>query len=732
MLVHGTQEGEAVAVRPTAGPAAPAPKVPVSQLPAQELTPQILYQFLLAEIAGSRGNVRLAVDAYRDLAQVTGDPRIMQRALEVVINTLEVALRARRYDVALGAARIWAELDPKSTRARQMVTSLLAAGARPEELADHVARQLAAEGGNLPNALLQLNRALSRLPDKRQVLAIVEQVTTPYLGIAEAHFARAVAAHGAQDATRALGEAERAVALRPEWEQAVLLRSQLQPRPEAIEGLSRFVAEHPASRELRQALARMLVAEKRYAEARREFAALLAGAPDDVETLYALGVLAYQQQDTHEAERHFQRLLELDFADADSVRLYLGQIAEEGKHWDDALKWYGAIGPGDQFAAARLRQALVLSKQDKLDAALRHLQEARAAHHEHEVRLLIGEAQLLREAGRTADALAVLDAGLAAQPDQQELLYESALVAERLGRIDIFEARLKRLLQLKPDHAHALNAMGYSLAERNVRLDEAQAADRPGAGTRTRRSLHPRFQGLGAVPSRRGGGGPGHAAARLRHSPRSRNCGPSRRGAVVPRPSRRGDQNMGRGGQDPSRQRRPDGHHQALPALSLLARLLPFCLALLSACAALPPPAPSAAVEGFSLTGRLSLRQGEMSHHVGISWRHEAGRDEIFLSGPLGQGLAELTRDANGARLLTAERKVITAPDWDSLAERAFGARLPLSNLPRWLATVPPAPTFHVDGWRIDILDVADGRPVLIELHRDDIEARLKIDSWTE
>jgi tetratricopeptide (TPR) repeat protein len=459
----GPEDGAAVAI-PV--PESPAPKAPT--LPAQELTSQILYQFLLAEIAGARGNVGLAVDAYRDLARTTRDPRIAQRAAQV-------ALFARRYEVALDSARLWAELDPESAQARQMVTSLLAAGARPEDLAEHIARQLAAEGGNLPNALLQINRALARVPDKRKVLSIVEQVTTPYVGMAEAHFARAVAAHGAQDATRALGEAERAVALRPDWEQAVLLKSQLQPRPEAIETLHRFVGEHPASLDLRQALARMLVAEKRYAEARREFVVLLAAAPDDTETLYALGVLSFQQQDLREAERYFRHLLELDFADADSVRLYLGQMAEDEKRWDEAIKWYQQIGPGEQFVAARLRQAYVLSRQEQLDAGLRHLQAARAEHREHADRLLIGEAQLLRESGRTADALAVLDQGLAAQPDQPELLYEAALVAERLGRIDVFEARLKRLLQLKPDHAQALNALGYSLAERNVRLDEAQA-----------------------------------------------------------------------------------------------------------------------------------------------------------------------------------------------------------------------------------------------------------------
>jgi outer membrane lipoprotein LolB len=165
----------------------------------------------------------------------------------------------------------------------------------------------------------------------------------------------------------------------------------------------------------------------------------------------------------------------------------------------------------------------------------------------------------------------------------------------------------------------------------------------------------------------------------------------------------------------------------------LLRYLLPFCLVLLSACASLPPPAASAplAADGFALSGRLSLRQGEARHHVTISWRHEAARDEIFVSGPLGQGLAELTRDATGARLLTADRQLLTAPDWESLAERALGARLPLSNLPRWVVAVPPQPTFQADGWRIEVHEVAEGRPALIELRRDDIEARLRIDSWT-
>jgi tetratricopeptide (TPR) repeat protein len=173
-------------------------------------------------------------------------------------------------------------------------------------------------------------------------------------------------------------------------------------------------------------------------------------------------------------ERHFRRMLELKHPDADTVRLYLGQIAEDGKRWDEAIQWYAAVGAGENWLAAQLRHAGVLAKRGSLEEAQRFLEGVRAANAEQAPRLLLGEAQLLRDAGRVADAFALLDGALARQPDQPELLYESALVAERLGRTEIFETRLRHLLRIKPDHAHAYNALGYSLADRNLRLDEAK------------------------------------------------------------------------------------------------------------------------------------------------------------------------------------------------------------------------------------------------------------------
>jgi outer membrane lipoprotein LolB len=134
----------------------------------------------------------------------------------------------------------------------------------------------------------------------------------------------------------------------------------------------------------------------------------------------------------------------------------------------------------------------------------------------------------------------------------------------------------------------------------------------------------------------------------------------------------------------------------------------------------------------FELDGRLVVRQGETRHHVNISWRHDAANDVIFLTTPLGQGVAELSRTGSGARLVMADRREFVAADWEGLAQRLFDIRLPLSELPAWVSG-RSAPS--VGGWRVNYLDyqsdARDALPTLLELKRDDIEVRLKIDEWS-
>lgn len=139
-----------------------------------------------------------------------------------------------------------------------------------------------------------------------------------------------------------------------------------------------------------------------------------------------------------------------------------------------------------------------------------------------------------------------------------------------------------------------------------------------------------------------------------------------------------------------------------------------------------PPP-----VSDFELDGRITVRVDQIRHYANITWRHGKDSDEVLLSTPLGQGVAELSRNANGARLKMADGKEYLATDWEDLASRLFGSRLPLDQLPAWVVGRPPAPS---SPWRVHYLDyrspAADALPTLLEVGSGEIEVRLKIDEW--
>jgi tetratricopeptide (TPR) repeat protein len=432
------------------------------------ITPQWLYQFLIAEIAAQRGQYSLSAGAYVDLAKATRHPRIARRAAEVSLHT-------RQFDLALDAARLWNDLEPNDPAARQMLSNLYVATNRIDDLATALAKDLAAAGPQLDEQLMRLNRLFARYPDKLAVQRLVEQVTLPYIARPEAHFARAQAALSANQPDRATSAIDRALELRPDWEQAALLKAQQLARgPELVSFLERFVAANPRAAELRLSYARALVGEKRYAESRHEFRLLLESYPENTDVLYAVGVLSLQLDEPAEAEPRLRKLLELGQGDLNPPRFYLGQIAEEAKRLDEALQFYDAVESGEHRVAALLRGSQILAKQGKVDAARQRLESARGALPAEVPRLLIAESQLLREAGRNDEALGVLRTSLDQHPDNPELLYEVALAAERADRIVDAERYLRRLIEIKPDSAQGYNALGYSLADRSQRLDEAQ------------------------------------------------------------------------------------------------------------------------------------------------------------------------------------------------------------------------------------------------------------------
>jgi tetratricopeptide (TPR) repeat protein len=180
-----------------------------------------------------------------------------------------------------------------------------------------------------------------------------------------------------------------------------------------------------------------------------------------------------QLKDYATAEKSLRRLLDMGYRDPESLRFTLGQAAEEQKKWDEAVRWYGSIQQGEQVLPARLRIAQVIARQGKVQEARAYLRTLDASGPQG-VQVLITEAQLLRDANQPREAYELLGKALKAQPEQPELLYDQAITAEKLERFDVLESSLRKLIRIKPDYAHAYNALGYSFADRNLRLPEAR------------------------------------------------------------------------------------------------------------------------------------------------------------------------------------------------------------------------------------------------------------------
>lgn len=446
------------------------PAEPPSALPSNPLTSDILYKLLMGEIAGQRGNLRFAAKAYLDIAQSTRDPRIARRATEV-------AMYGRFNDLALEAAGLWVDIEPASPSARQTLVSILVNNNRLADAKPYLQKLIAADKASVGASFLQLQPLIGRHADKTAAYNVVRDLVAPYGNVPEAQFALAQAALGA-DKFEAAGEAVRkALELRPAWEPAALLNAQLLQREanaKAIAYLESFLAANPQARDVRLNYARLLVAEKRIEPAREQFSRIEQEAPNNADVAVTIGLLSLQLNDLDTADAKFKRAIALKYRDADTLHYYLGQIAEERKQPDQALAWYGKVDAGEQVVSAAARYAFILARQNKVTEARAHLQGVKVRNPQQQVQLTQAEAQVLREARSYQESFDLLGNALEQQPDHPDLLYDYAMAAEKVDRIDIVETKLKRLIELKPDYAQAYNALGYTFAERNIRLKEAR------------------------------------------------------------------------------------------------------------------------------------------------------------------------------------------------------------------------------------------------------------------
>lgn len=476
-LLAGSALANGVEERPATGSSDAAPEA----VQDSGMRSELFYQLLVGELQVSQGQPGAGFSLMLETAR-------KQKRSELFRRAVEIALQARSGESALQAARAWTESQPRSAEAQRFVLQILLALNRPAELGVPLRALLRLTPvEQRQDLIVALPQTLARLNDKDAALKaaspmLEDAVRQPRLAAAAwSSLGRLQLAAGQKQ--RALESGQKAAAVGsqsplPAW-LALLLFEQQQPGAEQL--LLRWLeqASGTDSHRIRLEYARLLTDRQRKQDASRQLEILTRERPEVAEPWLLTGLLALQSGRLDDAASSLQRYLSLQPAEAagrgrTQARLLLSETAEKQGRLDAALNWLEQIDDDEAMPAVQTRRALLLGRQGRLPEARSLLRQLPAGSPADERRNLLAEAQLLRELGRHDEALEVYAQAMQRFPEDSDIAYERAMVAEKAGRFDEMERLLRELIARAPDYGHAYNALGYSLADRNQNLEEAR------------------------------------------------------------------------------------------------------------------------------------------------------------------------------------------------------------------------------------------------------------------
>lgn len=442
---------------------------------------QLFYQLLVGEMNARGGDNAAAFQIILDAARRSGNAQVYERAIEL-------ALRSRSGDSALQAAQAWARAQPSSREANRYVLQILLGLNRLQEAVEPLRREVALTPAKERAAVIsQLPRNFARTNEKKLSVTVLEQalsaeLANPSTGPA-AWTAIGTLRITADDKRGALDAAQKGSALNPRAVEPIQLALALMDPgvPEAEALVARYMAGKPTP-EMRMAYIRKLMDQQRDSDAGRQVRALTADAPDYADGWLLRGSLEAQERQPEQAKSALEKYIALSDTKARAPQsrgvvqalLLLSQLAEQAGQYPQAQAYLEQIRDPQDPMRLVARRASVLARQGKLDEA-RALVRAAPESNADDARLKIStEVQLLRDAQQFTAAYELLKQHTPRFQQDPDYLYELAMAAEKIGRIDEMEKLLRQVIALKPDYYNAYNALGYSLADRNIRLPEAR------------------------------------------------------------------------------------------------------------------------------------------------------------------------------------------------------------------------------------------------------------------
>ena len=451
----------------------PAPTPPASELPAKEAPPaapfsqQTLYSLLTAEIAGQRNHYDIALENYSAQAKASGDPGVAQRAYQI-------AEYLNERSASLDNALLWAKVAPDDIEAQRAAAIQLARSGQYDDSMLYMERVLQGQGDTHFD-FLALSASESDPQTRAGLLQSFDRLLLKYPGNGQLLFGKALLLQQDNQTEAALQLLEDEPAsnqdIMPLLLQAQLLQS-LDRSKEALPLLEEGIELHPQDKRLRLAYARLLIEQGRLADARAEFTMLLQQNPQDDDLRLSLALVYMEDQAWSEAQAYLRDLIERD-AHTDIAHFNLGLVDEQLNDHEGALIEYSLVGPGDQYLAAQAQQTTLLLNQQRPAEARQRLAEARADQPGYAVPLYMLEIESLAAKQHTDLAWQTAQQSLQQFPDNLNLLYTRAMLAEQRNDLAQMEKDLRQVIKAEPNNAMALNALGYTLADRTTRYGEA-------------------------------------------------------------------------------------------------------------------------------------------------------------------------------------------------------------------------------------------------------------------
>lgn len=434
------------------------------------IDPDVMFMLLVAEIAGQRDQYNVALEGYMEAAKRVNDPRFAERAAAI-------AMYMKDDKKTQDAVSLWLSHDTKNMNARKIASLAALRSGDKKQAVEHLSALLKSEPDNFEDTLLELSAVLQKEEKLDVVYDTLTALSLTYPNQAVIYFVQSVLAMQVKNGALAEQQIQKALRIQPNWDKALILQAQIAvlsgDMNKAKAAIKNASLKYPNNEKIKKLLAQVLIKAENYKEAGDVYKQMVAANPKDTESEFTLALVYLQLDQDAQAEVIFNKLLELPDWHY-QASFYLGKIEEQRGATNKALAWFDKVTEGDFAFDAAIEAVSLLGKDKQFEAANARLTALPNRFPKQKTRILLIQAEMLSQQKQYAKAFDLLTAVLTEQPDQPELLYTRALIAEHLHKQDVVEKDLKKILVKDPDNVEALNALGYSLLDDPKRYTEAE------------------------------------------------------------------------------------------------------------------------------------------------------------------------------------------------------------------------------------------------------------------